>query len=261
MSAPMSASRSLLGRTIVIATVAIAALVVVGPGLTPWRPAGQAKAAPTLTDPVRGITVQGTGKVTISPDLATINVSVQLQAATAAEAQSKANTAMTKVIAAVKGKGIADADLATQWISLAPQYSYDSNGTTLPKVVGYQASQSLTIKVRKIDDAGPVIDAAVGAGANQVDGIAFSVADPTNAAAQARTAAVADARTRAASLASAAGVTLGGAVSMTEVSATAPVPIPFAYDKALGSVAPQTPVQAGTTEIEVDVQVTFAIGS
>jgi hypothetical protein len=256
----MSTSRSLLGRTFVIAGVAIAALVVVGPALTAWRPAGQANAAPTLSDPIRGITVQGAGRVTIKPDLATISVSVQVTAATAAEAQSKASAAMAKVIAAVKGQGVADADLTTQWISLAPQYSYDSTGTTPPKILGYQASQSLTIKVRQIDKSGPVIDAAVSAGANQVDGIAFSVADPTSAAAQARTAAVADARTRAAVLASAAGVTLGAAVSITELSASAPPPIPYAYDKALG-VSAETPVQAGTTDIEVDVQVTFAIGS
>ena len=256
----MSTSRSLLGRTFVIAGVALAALVVVGPTVTAWRPSGQAKAAPEITDPIRGITVQGIGKVTIKPDLATINVSVQVTAATAAEAQSKASAAMAKVIVAVKGQGIADADLTTQWISLAPQYSYDSTGATAPKILGYQASQSLTIKVRQIDKAGPVIDAAVTAGANQVDGIAFSVADPTNAAAQARTAAVADARTRAVALASAAGVTLGAAVSITELSASAPVPIPYAYDKALGVTA-ATPVQVGTTDIEVDVQVTFAIGS
>ena len=256
----MSSSRTLLGRTFVIAGVALAALVVLGPALTAWRPSGQANAAPEISDPIKGITVQGLGKVTIRPDLATVNVSVQVTAATAAEAQSKASAAMTNVITAVKGQGVADADLATQWISLAPQYSYDSTGTAPPKILGYQASQSLTIKVRQIERSGPVIDAAVGAGANQVNGIAFSVADPTNAAGQARTAAVADARTRAASLASAAGVTLGTAVSITELSASAPVPIPYAYDKALG-VSPETPVQPGTTDIEVDVQVTFAIGS
>lgn len=259
----MSATRSLLGRTFLIAAIAISAVVLVGPGLTAWRPAPQANAAPTAGDtsgPPKGITVQGTGKVTVAPDLATISLSVQAQGSTAAKAQSQASSVMAKVIGEVKGQGVAVADLATQWISLQAQYSYSSDGSTPPRVIGYQASQSLTIKVRQIDKAGPVIDAAVGAGATQVDGIAFSVADPTGPAAQARTAAVADARARASALASAAAVTLGAAVSIVEVGATAPTPIPYASDKALGAVAP-TPVQPGTTEVEVDVQVTFAIGS
>lgn len=240
-----------------VAAILVAALAV--PGLLGSRPVGQANAAPTASDsgPTKGITVQGTGRVTISPDLATINVSVQSQGSTAAKTQSQASGAMAKVIAAVKSHGVADADMATQWIALSPQYSYSPNGTTPPKVVGYQANQSLSVKVRHIDDSGAIIDAAVGAGANGVDGISFSVSDPTRAAAQARLAAVADAKTRAAALASAAGVTLGSAISITEVSATVPVPIPYALDKAAG--APTTPVQPGTTDIEVDVQVTFAI--
>jgi uncharacterized protein len=255
----MSASRSVLARTAVVAAVGLLVILIAGP-MTAWRPGGPASAA--ATDPgsaIHGITVQGTGKVTLTPDLANITVAVQSQGSTAAKTQSQASAAMTKVIAAMKAKGVADKDLATAWLSLGPQYDY-SGAQTLPRIIGYQANQSLSITVRKIDDTGPIIDAAVGAGANQVSGISFSVADPVAATAQARTAAIVDAKARAAALASAAGVAVGSPLEITETSAPAPTPV--AYDRAaLGAVAaPTTPVQLGTTDIEVDVTVTFAIG-
>lgn len=256
----MSTPRTLVLRTVAISTIAVLALVVAGPTLTAWRPAGQASAA-TSTDPVKGITVQGTGKVTLTPDLATLSVGVQSQGSNAAKAQSGASAAMAKIIAAVKGKGVADADIATQWISLEPQYDYSTSGTTPPKVIGYQANQSLSIKVRKIENAGDVIDAAVGAGATQVGGISFSVSDPAGATAQARTAAITDAKARAKALADAAGVPLGTAISITEVSAPVVTPYPYVDKSVSGGVTAPTPVQVGTTEVEVDVEVTFAIGS
>ena len=259
----MFIARSILARTAAIAAVSILAIVVVGVTFTGWRPAGPAAAtaaATNGTDTTKGITVQGVGKVTLTPDLATISLGVQTQASKASAAQALASGAMTKIIAAIKGLGVADKDLETQWVSLAPQYTYSANGSTPPKVVGYQANQSLTIKVRKIDDSGAVIDAAITAGATQVGGISFSVSDPAAATTQARTAAVADAKSRAKALADAAGVSLGSAISITETSAPAVVPYPYA-DKA-GALAGgvSTPIQVGTTEVEVDVQVVFAIG-
>jgi uncharacterized protein len=258
----MSAPRTIVARTGAIAIVAVVALVVAGPLVSAWRPAGQAAAA-SATDPLKGVTVQGTGKVTLTPDLATISVGVTAQGASAAKAQNQASAAMAKIIGAVKSQGVADADLASQWVSLQPQYDYSSSGSTPPRVIGYQANQSLSIKVRKIESAGDVIDAAVAAGATDVGGISFSVSSPAAATAQARAAAISDAIARAKALADAAGVSLGAAQSITEVSAPTTVPFPYAADKGgLGAVAPgvPTPVQVGTTEVEVDVQVTFAIG-
>jgi uncharacterized protein len=252
----MSASRSLLARTAVVAAVGLLVIVIAGP-LSAWRPGGPAQAAvPDTTSTVHGITVQGTGKVSLTPDLATLSIGIQAQGSTAAKTQSAASAAMTKVIAAVKAKGIAQKDLATAWLSLGPQYDY-SGGSTLPRIIGYQATQSLSITVRKIDDTGPIIDAAVSAGANTVSGITFSVADPVAATAQARTAAITDAKARAAALASAAGVSVGSPLSITETSA--PAPTPYVYDKAAVSGIIATPIQLGTTDIEVDVVVTFAI--
>jgi uncharacterized protein len=258
----MSGPRSLLARTIAIAVIALMAIVIGGPTLSASGP-GNALAVLGATDTssqVKGITVQGTGRITLSPDLATISVGVQTQAPRAAQAQAQASAVMSRIIAAVKGGDIADADLTTQWISLQPLYAYGPLGSVPPRVTGYEASQSLSIKVHHVATAGAVIDAAVGAGATQVGGISFTVADPTAATAQARAAAMLDAQQHAAALAHAAGVSLGSLISVTEVAA--PMPGPIAY--AAGSLAvpdARTPVQVGTSDIEVMVEATFAIGS
>ncbi|HEV2006519.1 MAG TPA: SIMPL domain-containing protein [Candidatus Limnocylindrales bacterium] len=255
----MSESRRLVARTAAVASIAVLALVIVAPLVTSWRPSGVARAT-TPTDPIHGITVQGTGKITLTPNLASINVGVTFQGATAAKAQGGASAAMARIIAAIKAKGVAEADLASQWVSLQPQYDYSSSGTVPPRVIGFQANQSLSIKVHKIDTSGDVIDAAVGAGATDIGGISFSVSDPAAATAQARTAAITDAKARAKSLADAAGILLGAAISITEVSAPTVVPYPYLDKAAVGAPTNPTPIQVGTTEVEVNVQVTFAIG-
>ena len=255
----MSPSRTILGRTAVVAAVSLVAVMVLGVILTSWRPAGPASAATVPTNSsVQGITVNGTGKVTIKPDLATITIGVQAQANSAADAQANASAAMVKVVDAIKGNGIAEADIATQWVSLEPQYNYKNNSSEPPTVIGYVSNQTVSVKVRDLTKVGPVIDTAVGAGANQVSGISFSVADPAAAASQARAAAIADAKTRATELANAAGVTLGAATMITEVSA--PGPVPYEYRGAAPAADEAgTPILPGTTEVQVDVEVTYAI--
>jgi len=259
----MSSTRTvIIGRTAAVAAVAVLGLVALGPALasSPRAAAQVITTGQSGNSAIQsGITVEGSGIVTVAPDEAILSVGVLEQASTASAAQQAASAAMTKVIAAVKGAGVADADLATQWISLQPQYDYGPNGNGPSKVTGYQAGQSLQVTVRNLDQTGPVIDAAVGAGTNQVGGVSFSLANPSAVTTQARAAAVADAQQRARTLAQAAGVTLGAAISITEVNAPGPVPVAAAAPAA--GMAISTPVQAGTTQVEVDVQVTFAIGS
>lgn len=257
----MSGHRSQVVTSTAIAAIAFIAIVIGGPLLAGSRATDTlpVRGATDTTGQVKGITVQGTGRITISPDLATISVGVQTQASRAAEAQSQASAVMTKIIAAVKHAGIADADLTTQWVSLQPLYDYGPSGSVPPRVTGYQASQSLSVKVHEVASAGAVIDAAVGAGATQVDGMTFTVADPTAATGQARVAAMLDARQHAATLAQAAGVSLGALISVSEISTPMPTPIPYAAgDVAAPGV--KTPVQIGTTDIVVVVEATFAIG-
>ena len=254
----MSTPHATVLRAAVIAVTALVAIVILGPSSAVFGPSSRANAAPVAdsTTPIKGITVEGIGKVTVAPDLATVGVGVQTQAATAAQAQAQASAAIARITSAVRGRGVATADMTSEWISLQPQYAYEPAGSVPPRVTGYQANQSLSVKVRAIDQTGAIIDAAVAAGATQVSGISFSVADRTAAMARARTAAMADARQRAASLAQAAGVTLGSVISISEVSA--PTPVPFA-NGAMAAPSVQTPVQPGTTELEVDVQATFSV--
>jgi uncharacterized protein YggE len=265
MSDPETLPRSIPVRTVLMAGLGIAAIALLALNFTAWQSVARGDASP-LPGPggsgspsVRSISVSGIGKITLKPDLATLALGVQAQATTADAAQNRASAAMTKIIAALKKLGIADADLTSQWESLQPQYNYRSDGTTPPQITGYQATQALSVKVRRIADTGAAIDAAVAAGANQVSGISFSLADPTAASAQARAAAVADAKARASALAKAAGVSVGSVLSMSETSAPEPTPITYNAPDAL-SGAVKTPVEVGTTEVQVTVQVTFAIG-
>ncbi len=257
----MSLPRSVFARSVLVAAIGLAALALLALNLSAWQSVarGTTNTLPVTTGsgaPTTGITVQGVGKITLTPDLATISVGIQSQASTAKAAQSQASAAMTKIIAAVKKAGVVEKDMTSQWVSLQPQYAYSPDSSTPPRVTGYQANQSLAIKVRQIDTTGDVIDAAVGAGATGLNGISFSVADPTAATAQARAAAMADAKKRATALAQAAGVSLGSVITVSEVSAPAPVPY-VAGD--LAAPAARTPIQVGTTDLEVDVTATFAI--
>ncbi len=252
-----SATRSLLARTLVVAAVASFAILGGIPALLgSVRSPGVVAAA--SGDPTHGITVQGTAIISLKPDMATLSLGVDTQAATAALAQSNASKAMAAVIDAVKKQGVADVDLATQGINLNPMYGDQAvNGSA--RVTGYQASQSLSVKVHDLEKVGPVIDAGVAAGATSVGGVGFSLADPTSATDQARQMAVNDAHKRAQALASAAGVTLGAPISITEELATQP-PVYYAAgvasDKA--GLAP-TPIQAGTTDVTVTVDVVYQI--
>ena len=260
----MDHSRTPLVSGLTVAASVAAILVAVSlPSITGRSGPSSVIAAPTAPPDggsgTGGITVQGVGKVTLTPDEAQLSLGVQTQAASAQEAQSQANGVMAKLIAAMKRLGVADKDLATQWLSLQPQYAYEPNGNVPPRVSGYQANQSLAVTGRDLSKAGAIIDAGVGAGANQVGGISFSLADPTAASNQARAAAMSDAHARAQTLAAAAGLTLGRPISISEVSAPTPVPMDLRAMAAPAAGAP-TQVQPGTTQVEVDVTVTYAIG-
>ncbi len=254
----MSDARTSSTRLLALIALVVAALALIVPTVLA-RPAGSTPTSrPSLgapTDGLGGITVAGQARVVVVPDMATISVGTEFQAKTAAEALSTVNQRMEAIIAAVRGAGIAERDLATQWVNVNPVYDYSDDGRA-PTLVGYQASQTLSVKVRDIDKAGSVIDTAVSAGATNVGGISFSVADPTAATDQARTAAVADAKRRAEALAKAAGVGIGDPIAITESLSSPPVPI-------LREVAPAvdtaTQILPGTTEIEVQVTITYEI--
>lgn len=205
------------------------------------------------TEP-RSITVRGTGRALRRPDLAVVTVSVETTAPTAGEAQSGTSQRMQAVLEALRGRAMDPADISTQQITLDPVYDYRESGARL---TGYKSTQSLLLRVRKFDDLGPIMDAAVGAGATGIAGLSMELDDPTEAQAEALASAVADARSRAEALAAAAGVSLGSALWVREAL---PIDIPRPMMRmAAAEMAADTPVAAGSTEVSAQVEVGFAI--
>lgn len=242
-----------------ILAIAAVSLLLIGAVGSASLMRGTAAAVTPEDAPKNTITVRGIGRVTMKPDTAVFSVGIEATAPKAGAAMDDASTQMAAIIAALKKLGIADADLTTTQISLNPTYDY-KEGDSKPIPAGYSATQTLSVKARALDKAGSLIDASVDASANQVGGISFTVDDPTQATGQARTAAVEDARKRAEALAKATGVTLGAVTSITETGGNVPPPIPYARDSYAAAAPEQTPVQAGTTELTVEVDVVFAIG-
>ena len=200
--------------------------------------------------------MRGSGQVGRVPDLARVTVGVEVSAAGAGEAQAGASGRMHAVIAALRAAGIEARDIATARISLEP--AYDHSGPS-PRMTGYAANQSLHVRVRDLDSLGATIDRAITAGATVVHDVSLEIAEPDAALAEARDLAVADARRTAEALARAAGVSLGRAVSITDrPRGTEPGPM-FKMAAMDMAAASPTPIAAGTTELSVEVEVTFAI--
>jgi uncharacterized protein len=233
-------------------------------GATSWIGRGDPKTSVASPEPapipgsiVKSITVTGEGKVKVKPDTASLSVGVQATAATATEALNQANTSAAALIAALKGAGIADNDIATSGLSIYPQY-----GTSGNTITGYQASNNVTVTVRDITQTGPVIDAAAAAAANNITigGVSFYVDDTEALIGAARADAINNARKRAGEYAAAAGVTVGGVVQISEASVNNPVPQFYpaaAADVSLASAA--TPIQTGTQDLTVSVTVVYEL--
>jgi uncharacterized protein len=242
-------------RWLAVATAGTAVLLAASaPSFGP-RPSLAADA----TKPDHTISVTGTGRVILAPDIADLRLGISVQRSTVRAARADAAKAMTAVIAALKKVGLADADIQTSAITLQPQYDY-SNGNA-PRLIGYQFSNSVAATVRKLDVLGDAIDDALAAGATSLDSVTFRVDDETKAEAQARAAAMADAKAKAQALATAAGVSIQGVSSITET--IAPIPYPTFYDRTAAGAAVDkqlpTPVQPGTNEITVTVAVAYLL--
>jgi len=216
---------------------------------------------PTTTagTPRTDIGVSGTGRVSVTPDTAIASIGVDITAPTLAGALDEASTKMTTVIDAIKAAGVADEDIQTTSYNVFPITNQPGEGETAT-VTGYRVSNLVTVKIREIDDVGAVMDAALEAGANSINSVYFTVDDPTQAQAEARTAAVQDAMAKAEALATAAGVNVGRIVSISELSGNV-IPFRGAFD---AFPAPQAgggagPVETGSTEITVNVEMHFEI--
>ncbi len=206
-----------------------------------------------------GIWVSGEGKVTVTPDIATLSLGVEAQAATVAEAQSQAAEAMDRVINALTDHGVEEKDIQTQYFNIEQVTSWDKD-TGEEIVVGYRVTNMVTAKIREIDKAGSIIDAVAAAGGDftRINNISFSVDDPSPYYDEARQEAVADARAKGEQLAELAGVKLGKPTYISEW-ASYPASSREIYYGGAVPVPAATPISPGELELTISVQVAYAI--
>jgi len=212
-------------------------------------------AAPALAQPAPpAISVTGEATVSVPPDQAQIDGGVTSDAKTAREASEANNAAMGKVLLALKGAGIDEKDYQTSRLSLQPQYAPNRSGPS--PVVGYRASNRVTVRIREVAKIAGIIDVLTGAGANDIGGINFVVSQASKLLDDAREKAIADARRKAEIYAKAAGVTLGEPLSISEEGSAAPV---FRSKMVAGGMAAAAPVAQGEETLSVSVSVSWAI--
>ena len=215
----------------------------------------------TLLQPESGgIHVTGSGSVVGEPDMATLNLGVSVEKKTVAEAREAAAVAMTAVIGALKANDVAENDIQTERFSIHPQYDYTDNGRVLR---GYRVNNTVSAKVRELEDLSEVIDTAAIAGGDIVviNSIQFMIEDTTPLQAQARSLAVKNAEAKAQTLAEASGVTLGKPITISETSRAVSPPIAYAEEAALAadSARSTTPIEAGELTVTVNVTIVYEI--
>jgi uncharacterized protein YggE len=226
--------------------LAVAALAGVG------RPEA-VRSAEGDSPPQRSITVGGSASVTAVPDRATFTFGVDTRGQTASAALNESAAAIKRVVDAVKRAGVDGKDVQTQNVSLYPQTSSDGR-----HIEGYAANASVIVRLDDLDRAGPLVDAAVGAGATSVYGPSLERSDADELRGEALADAVVDARTKAEALAAAAGGSLGDVLTVTEGGGSAP-PIPYYGREELATA--DMKIEPGTQEIHASVTVTFELRS
>ncbi len=207
--------------------------------------------------PFPQIVVTGEGRVEAAPDMATITLGTQAEALTAAEALAATSAATARILADLDAAGIAPRDIQTASLSVGPRYSYARNSDDPPRLQGYVASNTIRVRVRDMDTLGARLDAAVAAGGNRFDGLAFGLQDPLPLLDEARRRAVADARRKAELYADAAGVTLGPVLTIADQGG-AGLPQPMMRAEMMAADA-GVPVASGEISIGASVVVTFGL--
>ena len=198
------------------------------------------------------------GETLVAPDMATINLGVQTDAATAAEALKANGARMNQVMAALKKAGIATRDIQTSNLSLNAQYAYEQNQP--PKLTGYQASNQVTITVRDLAKLGAAVDATVGAGANTVNGISFGLSNPQAAEDAARLEAVKALQAKAELYGRATGYKTVRLVNLSEGGGYTPAPQPMpVFAMAKREMADATSISAGELKVRVDVSAVYEV--
>lgn len=220
-----------------------------------FRPAVVSAQQPTAVPAQNStISVNGTGRASATPDIARMTIGVESVGPNVSKAVSDVNTKQAAIIAKLKALGVADKDIQTTNFNVSIERKPPTPGGTTEGPLTYHAMNTAMVTIRKIDQVAAIVDAAVQAGANNIYGVNFSVADPSPMMSEARNKAVADAKSKAEALAKGAGVKLGRIVSISETPCGFPQPV-FADSRALGAA----PIEAGELQVTAQVQVVFAI--
>ncbi len=205
----------------------------------------------------RVITIDGQGKVIAKPDIAVTTMGMISEAKTVAEAQSKNTAVMNKLISKLKELGVEEKDIQTTNYYIYPQYNYtESKGQEL---IGYQVSQSVTIKIRNLAKANDVLGLAGEVGTNSVSGLQFTIDDDEIYKAQAREEALKKVGEKAVSLSKSLGVRLGSIVSYAEYSGNGNLVSYKGYEMGIGGGASAPQVESGSMDVVMNVNVTFEI--
>lgn len=225
---------------------------------TPYQGSGQQQ----------GIWVSGEGKVTVVPDVAILRVGIEAQETSVAQAQTRANDAMNKVMTALTGNSVAGKDIQTQQFSIQKITRFDPDKQQ-EVLIGYRVTNIVSARIRVLPQesftldykAGTIIDAVAAAGGDltRIDSISFTVDSPETFLGEAREKAMNDAKAKARQLADLGGVTLGKPTYIAE-SGQLPPPIPVRFAEAKEGMALATPISPGEMEITLSVQVVYEIG-
>lgn len=235
--------------------VLLAAFVLGSAGRTTVIPAAAAGTSPNGAVP--GIEVSGVGEVTGTPDVLRLDMGVEARAGSVDAALDKANSAMAKVIRALRGGGVDGKDIRTAGLSVNPDYTYDG---TRSRITGYVAAETLDATLRDLDAAGRVVTAAVAAGgdAARVDGLRLDLEGDSDLLVQARKQAFDDAKAKASAYADAAGRGLGAVTRVSEqVDKAGPEPIAYRSSIVVADSG-AVPVQPGSQRVSVSVTVVWS---
>lgn len=206
----------------------------------------------------RTLSVSGSGQAYLTPDIAYINIGVRTEGAEAAAAVAENSTLSQKIADAIKALDVAEKDIQTTNFSIFPQQKYDLEGKPTGEIT-YVVENTVHVTVRDLEIIGDLLDAAVTAGANQIYGIQFDVADKTAALSEARKAAVENAKAIADELAGAAGVALGDVQTISMVSGSTPIPLFEGRGGVMMAEAASVPVSPGQMILTVDVTMVYQI--
>jgi uncharacterized protein YggE len=236
------------------AALALASLLLAGTAFAQTAPV----AAPMTPSDGTLLSISAQAEARRVPDVATLSAGVVTQAADANAAMRANATQMDKVMAAIKAAGIAERDIRTSGISLNPQYKYVENQS--PTITGYQASNTVDLKVRDVARLGKVLDALVASGANQVNGPNFEIDQPEPVYDQARRDALQKAQARAEMYAKALGLKVRRIVSISEGGGyRPPMPMPM-MAMARAKNESDTSVAPGETTLTATLDVVFELG-